>query len=130
MPMAMCICAMPGCKAPALIASYRKMTNVTSKLICHMRDGTPRDGGPARRRPRFLTPRECARLMGFPDTFMVPPACSGRSGIYKQLGNAVCPPLVSAVGERVLSQLDAARKYRTDRDTHLTHHEQERLNMG
>lgn len=39
-----------------------------------------------RKRPRRLTPRECARLMGFPDEFRIP-VSDTRS--YKQFGNSV-----------------------------------------
>ena len=55
-------------------------------------------GGGARR-PRFLTPRECARLMGFADTFAIP---DDTTRFYQQIGNAVVPPVVEAVAERVL----------------------------
>lgn len=95
-------------KAPTLIGSCHNMTNFTNKFVCHEEDGTPRDGVAPRRRPRFLTARECARLMGFPDDFTLPPGHQGRSGIYKQLGNAVCPPVVRAVAERLLRSLEAA----------------------
>lgn len=44
--------------------------------------------------PRRLTPRECARLMGFPDSFVLP--CSDTQS-YKQLGNSVVVPLVTAI---------------------------------
>jgi DNA (cytosine-5)-methyltransferase 1 len=43
-------------------------------------------------RPRWFTPRECARLMGFPDSFLLPP---GGLPAYEQLGNAVVPPLIT-----------------------------------
>ena len=36
--------------------------------------------------PRRLTPRECARLMGFPDTFRIPVS---DTRAYKQFGNSV-----------------------------------------
>lgn len=36
--------------------------------------------------PRRLTPRECARLMGFPDTFQIPVS---DTRAYKQFGNSV-----------------------------------------
>lgn len=39
-----------------------------------------------RKRPRRLTPRECARLMGFPDTFRIPVS---DTRAYKQFGNSV-----------------------------------------
>ena len=42
--------------------------------------------------PRRITPRECARLQGFPDTFIVNPI---DSFAYKQLGNSV--PVVESV---------------------------------
>lgn len=54
--------------------------------------------------PRFYTPRECARLQGFPETFKLPNgADEGRW--YRQIGNAVPPPLVAAVATRVLAVL-------------------------
>lgn len=47
-----------------------------------------------RRNPRRLTPRECARLMGFPDTFKIPVS---DTQAYKQFGNAVVVEAVNAV---------------------------------
>lgn len=41
--------------------------------------------------PRRLTPRECARLMGFPDSFHLP---ESDPVAYKLLGNAVVPPII------------------------------------
>ena len=41
--------------------------------------------------PRKLTPRECARLMGFPDTFKIPVS---NTQAYKQFGNSIVVPLV------------------------------------
>lgn len=43
---------------------------------------------------RHITPRECARLQGFPDAFIVNP--SDRYA-YKQLGNSVSVPVIEAV---------------------------------
>jgi DNA (cytosine-5)-methyltransferase 1 len=45
-------------------------------------------------RPRRLTPRECARLMGFPDTFRIP--VSDTQG-YRQFGNSVIVPVIREV---------------------------------
>lgn len=45
--------------------------------------------------PRRLTPRECARLMGYPDTFRIPVS---DTQAYKQFGNSVVPPLVREIG--------------------------------
>ncbi|HEY1807941.1 MAG TPA: DNA (cytosine-5-)-methyltransferase [Acidobacteriaceae bacterium] len=47
-----------------------------------------------RRTPRRLTPRECARLMGFPDTFHIPVS---DTQAYKQFGNSVAVPVIAAV---------------------------------
>jgi len=45
-------------------------------------------------RPRKITPRECARLQGFPDTFAVHPV---DAFAYKQFGNSVSVPVIEAV---------------------------------
>ena len=47
-----------------------------------------------RKRPRRLTPRECARLMGFPDSFKIPVS---DTQAYKQFGNSVVVPAVAEV---------------------------------
>lgn len=47
-----------------------------------------------RKRPRRLTPRECARLMGFPDSFQIPVS---DTQAYKQFGNSVVVPAVAEV---------------------------------
>ncbi len=52
-------------------------------------------------RPRRITPRECARLQGFPDTFMVNPT---DAFAYKQFGNSVSVPVVEAVMDDFLRQ--------------------------
>jgi DNA (cytosine-5)-methyltransferase 1 len=54
------------------------------------------------RNPRRLTPRECARLMGFPDTFRIPVS---DTQAYKQFGNSVVVPVISAVATHVHSHL-------------------------
>lgn len=53
--------------------------------------------------PRRLTPRECARLQGFPDTFKI--VCSNTQS-YKQFGNAVVVPLMTDVGRLIVEKLD------------------------
>lgn len=45
-------------------------------------------------RPRRLTPRECARLMGFPDTFKIPVS---DTQAYRQFGNSVVMPVMKEV---------------------------------
>lgn len=46
--------------------------------------------------PRRLTPRECARLMGFPDSFRIPVS---DTQAYKQFGNSVVVPVMEAVAK-------------------------------
>ena len=99
--------------------------------------------------PRFYTPREVARLMGFPDSFRIsetqpaqggkgkgkgkaakrqrhepgeqggpPPvtagpqtagraagACVINAGVYSELGNAVVPPVINAIGRQMLAAM-------------------------
>lgn len=42
--------------------------------------------------PRKLTPRECARLQGFPEEYIVDAVSDVQS--YKQFGNSVCVPVI------------------------------------
>ncbi|HEY2497437.1 MAG TPA: DNA (cytosine-5-)-methyltransferase [Candidatus Angelobacter sp.] len=44
--------------------------------------------------PRRLTPRECARLMGYPDSFRIPVS---DTQAYKQFGNSVVVPVIAEV---------------------------------
>ncbi|MGM7973085.1 DNA cytosine methyltransferase [Yersinia enterocolitica] len=48
--------------------------------------------------PRKLTPREAARLQGFPDSFSI--AVSDTQA-YKQFGNSVCVPVIEAVAKEM-----------------------------
>jgi DNA (cytosine-5)-methyltransferase 1 len=58
------------------------------------------------KRPRRLTPRECARLMGFDqpgrDRFRIPVS---DTQAYKQFGNAVVVPVVEVVAKHMLSHI-------------------------
>jgi DNA (cytosine-5)-methyltransferase 1 len=53
-----------------------------------------------RKRPRRLTPRECARLMGFDDNFKIPVS---DTQAYRQFGNSVVVPMIAEVA-RVMTQ--------------------------
>lgn len=49
--------------------------------------------------PRMLTPRECARLQGFPEEFFIPVSnCQA----YKQFGNSVCIHVIDAVAKNMI----------------------------
>jgi DNA (cytosine-5)-methyltransferase 1 len=56
-----------------------------------------------RRNPRRLTPRECARLMGFPDDFLIPVS---DTRAYKQFGNSVVVPVIEAIASVMLKHLE------------------------
>jgi DNA (cytosine-5)-methyltransferase 1 len=53
--------------------------------------------------PRKLTPRECARLQGFPDEYIVEAVSQGQ--IYKQFGNSVCMNVIRAVSEQLIEAM-------------------------
>jgi DNA (cytosine-5)-methyltransferase 1 len=52
--------------------------------------------------PRRLIPRECARLQGFPDDYIIPVS---DNQAYKQFGNSVTVPLIQAVGKQLVKSL-------------------------
>lgn len=58
------------------------------------------------KRPRKLTPRECARLQGFPEEYIVDSVSQGQ--IYKQFGNSVCMKVVDALAIQVTETLKLA----------------------
>lgn len=57
-----------------------------------------------RKRPRRLTPRECARLMGFPDTFRIPVS---DTQAYRQFGNSVVMPVMQEVARIMVPHVQA-----------------------
>jgi DNA (cytosine-5)-methyltransferase 1 len=59
-----------------------------------------RYGHPSEDRP--ITPREAARLQGFPDWFVFH---GNRRDVRSQIGNAVPPPLAEAIGRSILDAL-------------------------
>lgn len=54
--------------------------------------------------PRRLTPRECARLMGFPDSFKIPVS---DTRAYKQFGNSVVVEVMAHVARLMQPMLEA-----------------------
>jgi len=55
-----------------------------------------------RKNPRRLTPRECARLMGYPDTFKI---TVSDTQAYRQFGNSVVVPVVAQIAQSVANTL-------------------------
>jgi DNA (cytosine-5)-methyltransferase 1 len=68
----------------------------------YFKDGSeilvPQEG----RNPRRLTPRECARLMGFPESRSI---VVSDTQAYRQFGNAVVPVVVEAIGRQIVHVL-------------------------
>ncbi len=52
--------------------------------------------------PRRLTPRECARIQGFPDTFKI---VVSDTQAYRQFGNSVVVPLMTDVAGLIVSKI-------------------------
>lgn len=48
---------------------------------------------------RKLTPRECARIQGFPDSYQLPNVAD--SILYKQFGNSVSAPVLQRIAEKM-----------------------------
>ena len=53
--------------------------------------------------PRRLTPRECARLQGYPDDFKI---TVSDTRAYKQFGNSVVVPLVTAIAGKIVEKVE------------------------
>jgi DNA (cytosine-5)-methyltransferase 1 len=64
-----------------------------------------------RKNPRRLTPRECARLMGYPKDFKIPVS---DTQAYKQFGNSVVVPVVERIAKAVVSTLQHPVDYRPE----------------
>lgn len=64
-----------------------------------------------RKNPRRLTPRECARLMGYPDSFISPVS---DTQAYRQFGNSVVVPVVERIAAAVVSALQKPAGYTPD----------------
>lgn len=52
--------------------------------------------------PRKLTPREAARLQGFPDSFIIPVS---DTQAYRQFGNSVAVPVIEAIAGEIYSSI-------------------------
>lgn len=92
---------------PNLIAYQCHGSNVGPMGTVRAGNGNETGGVPFTRDAtgvRRLTPVECARLQGFPDTYLdIPyrgkPACDGPK--YKALGNSMAVPVMRWIGERI-----------------------------
>jgi DNA (cytosine-5)-methyltransferase 1 len=62
------------------------------------------------RNPRRLTPRECARLMGFPDDYRIPVS---DTQAYKQFGNSVVVPVIQTIAAAMKPHVIALKALET-----------------
>ena len=77
----------------------RPLCATMAKMHRASQDNYVTQGGRLRR----LTPRECARLQGFPDNFKIPVS---DAQAYKQFGNAVTVNVSYAIAKSILKQMD------------------------
>jgi len=59
------------------------------------------------RNPRKLTPRECARLQGFPEKYIIPVS---DMQAYKQFGNSVAVPVIRAIAKQMIAEMERLEK--------------------
>jgi DNA (cytosine-5)-methyltransferase 1 len=64
-----------------------------------------------RKNPRRLTPRECAKLMGYPPDFKIPVS---DTQAYRQFGNSVVVPVVERIAKAVVETLKLPLGQRAD----------------
>lgn len=67
-----------------------------------------------RKNPRRLTPRECARLQGFDDSFII---SVSDTQAYKQFGNSVVVPLVTAVAQLIVNKMESLKEITVRRES-------------
>lgn len=75
-----------------LVASYHKIQRMSGTFV---------EDGPTGL--RLLTPNECKRIMGFPIQFKIPVS---RTQMYRQMGNSVAVPVITAVAKEIAKTLD------------------------
>lgn len=67
---------------------------------------TPKKGGINREYIRTMTPREWARLQGFPEKYKIE-VSDGQA--YKQFGNSVAIPVIKAIGKIVIDNISSSK---------------------
>ena len=81
----------------------RERNLVIDKRITDFTPTTNIKGEVNREGIRKMTPREWARLQGFPEEFKIPVA---DASAYKQFGNSVAVPAIQAVAEKIICKLE------------------------
>jgi len=83
-----------------LVTAESEYTNTISAR--YYKDGSEALIGQEGKNPRKLTPREAARLQGFPEYFLI-----NKSAVqaYKQFGNSVSVPVIEAIAQKICNAL-------------------------
>ncbi len=84
----------------SIFSAHDRYTNTISAR--YYKDGSEIliDQSDIGRRPRKLTPRECARLQGFPEDFIVDAVSENQA--YRQFGNSVSVPVIRVIASQML----------------------------
>lgn len=83
---------------------YSSKSPYTSTISArYYKDGSEILIGQKGKNPRKLTPREAARLQGFPENFRIPVS---DVQAYKQFGNSVAVPVIRAIAKRLVTHLN------------------------
>lgn len=69
--------------------------------VTHIKGEVNRDGW------RKMTPREWARLQGFPDNYIIPVA---DASAYKQFGNSIAVPAIQATANEIIKRIEKTSK--------------------
>ncbi len=86
----------------------KNMSNMCFTLMANM-------GGGGHNQPvikdrwgiRKLTPRECARLQGYEDSWFQIPESLSNTQVYKQIGNSVTVPLVALLAQGIMQHIQS-----------------------
>lgn len=83
---------------------FNKESSYTSTISArYYKDGSEILIAMENRNPRKITPREAARLQGFPEDFIIPVSdCQA----YRQFGNSVCVPVIDAIANSICESLE------------------------
>lgn len=80
-----------------------KSTHTSTISARYYKDGSEILIAQRNKNPRKITPREAARLQGFPESFRIPVS---DAQAYRQFGNSVAVPVVSAIAKRMVILLN------------------------
>lgn len=87
---------------------FNEQSEYTSTISArYYKDGSEILISQKKQNPRKLTPREAARLQGYPDSFIIPVS---DTQAYKQFGNSVAVPVIKALAKEIQKALEKIEK--------------------